>query len=110
MFSSEVLSPSFSLVSVQSVHRGANTYIQAALHHSALDQGILGGGAQCTVPTLCPCCAKSRLFSITGSHGSQGLEVCTLQPLLVHQVFFFLSLMLATGPRVLSSAPHAVLN
>ena len=30
-------------------------------------------------------CAKSWLFSITGSHGSQGPEFCTLQPLLVHQ-------------------------
>ena len=37
---------------------------------------------------LCPRCAKSRLFSITGSHGSQGLDICTLQPLLVHQGFF----------------------
>ena len=33
-----------------------------------------------------------------------------VQPLLVHQGYFFLSLMLATGPRVLNSAPHAVLN
>ena len=38
---------------------------------------------------LCPRCAKSRLFSSTGSHGSQGHEFCTLQPLLVHQGFFF---------------------
>ena len=29
-------------------------------------------------------CAKSRLFSDTGSHRSQGPEFCTLQPLLVH--------------------------
>ena len=51
-------------------------------------------------------CAKSRLFSTTGSHGSQGPEFCTLQPLLVHQgLFFFFSLMLATDPRVLNSAP-----
>ena len=35
-------------------------------------------------------CAKSRLLSTTGSHGPQGTEVCTLQPLLVHQGFFFL--------------------
>ena len=56
-------------------------------------------------------CAKSRLFSTTGSHGSQGPEFCTLQPLLVHQGFIFcFSLMLATGPRVLNSAPHAGLN
>ena len=34
-------------------------------------------------------CAKSRLFSITGSHGSQGLDICTLQPLLVHLGFFY---------------------
>ena len=54
-------------------------------------------------------CAKRRLFSTTGSHESQGPEFCTLQPLLELQGFFF-SLMLATGPRVLNSAPHAVLN
>ena len=60
----------------------------------------------------CPCpwgrtvrCTKSRLFSTTGSHRSQGPEFCTLQPLLVHRGFFFFSLMLATGPRVLKSAP-----
>ena len=39
---------------------------------------------------LCSRCAKSRLFSITGSHGSQGPEFCTLQPLLVHQGHFYL--------------------
>ena len=57
-------------------------------------------------------CAKSRLFSTTGSHGSEGPEFCTLPPpVRVHQGFFFLSLMmLATGPRVLNSAPHGVLN
>ena len=38
---------------------------------------------------LCPRCAKSRLFSTTGSNGSQGPEFCSLQPLLVHQGFFF---------------------
>ena len=38
---------------------------------------------------LCPRCAKSRLFSTPGSHGFQGPEVCTLQPLLVHQGFLF---------------------
>ena len=35
-------------------------------------------------------CAKSRLFSTTGSHGSQGPEFCTLQTLLVHRGYFFL--------------------
>ena len=63
-------------------------------------------------------CPKSRLFSTTGSHGSQGPQFCTLQPLLVHQGFFFSSDAchgsqgpeVATGPRVLNSAPHAVLN
>ena len=59
---------------------------------------------------LCARCAKSRLFFTTGHHGSQGPEFCTLQPLLIHQGFFFSSLMLATGPRVLNSAPHVVLN
>ena len=39
---------------------------------------------------LCAHCAKSWLFSTTGSHGSQGPEFCTLQPLLVHQGFFVL--------------------
>ena len=58
------------------------------------------------VPVLCQ---KCRLFSITGSHGSQGPEFCTLQPLLVHQECFF-SLMPAAGPRVLNSAAHAVSN
>ena len=37
-------------------------------------------------------------------HGSQGPEFCTLHPLLVHQEFFFFSLMLAMGPRVLESS------
>ena len=49
-------------------------------------------------------CVKSQLFFTTGSPGSQGPEFCTLQPLLVHQGIFF-SLMLATGLRVLNSAP-----
>ena len=40
--------------------------------------------------TLCPRCAKSRLFFTTGSHGPQGPEFCTLQPLLAHQGFFVL--------------------
>ena len=40
---------------------------------------------------------EKRLFSTTGSHGSQGPEICTLQSLLGHQGFFF-SLMLATVP------------
>ena len=39
---------------------------------------------------LCAHCAKSWLFFTTGSHGSQGPEFCTLQPLLVHQGFFVL--------------------
>ena len=34
-------------------------------------------------------------------HGTQGPEFCTLQTLLVHQEFFFFSLMLAMGPRPL---------
>ena len=34
-------------------------------------------------------CAKSQLFSTTGSHRSQGPALCTLQPLLVHQGFLF---------------------
>ena len=59
---------------------------------------------------MCLRCAKSRLVSTTGSHRTQGHEFCTLQPLLVHQGFFPSSLMLATGPRVLDSAPHAALN
>ena len=46
------------------------------------------GGAPCAVPALCARCAKSRPFFTTGSHGSQGPEFCTLQPLLVHQGFF----------------------
>ena len=39
---------------------------------------------------LCARCAKSRLFFTTGSHGPQGPEFCTLQPLRVHQGFFVL--------------------
>ena len=35
------------------------------------------GGAPCAVHGLCPRCAKSRLFSTTSSHGSQGPEFCT---------------------------------
>ena len=35
------------------------------------------------MPTLRARCAKSRLFSTTGSHGSQGPEFCTLHHLLV---------------------------
>ena len=57
---------------------------------------------------LCPRCAKSQLFSTTGSHGSQGPEFCTLPPPCWYTRGFFFSLMLATGPRVLHSAPHAV--
>ena len=53
-------------------------------------------------------CARAT----TDSHGSQGPEFCTLQLLLVHQGFFCLvpGGMLATGPSVLNSAPHAALN
>ena len=50
-------------------------------------------GAPCA---LCARCAKSQLFSTTGSHRSQGPEFCTLQPLRVHQGFFCL-------PRVTGS-------
>ena len=46
---------------------------------------------------LCPRCAKSRLFSTTGSHGSQP-RCCYTRDL-----FFFFSLMRATGPRVLNT-------
>ena len=68
----------------------------AEVHVSVQYQGRLGlrgraaakGGAPCAVRALCVHCAKSRLFSTTGSHGSQGLEFCTLQPLLVHQGLF----------------------
>ena len=59
-------------------------------------------GAHCA---LCLRCAKSRLFSTPGSHGPQGPEFCTVQPLLVHQGFSLFSLMLAMGPGVLNSAP-----
>ena len=38
---------------------------------------LLIEGAPCAVPVLCMRCAKSRLFSTTGSHGSQGPEFCT---------------------------------
>ena len=68
------------------------------------------GGAPCAVHALCPRCVKSRLFSTTGSHGSQGPEFCTLHPPCWYTRDFFVSVMLATGPRVLNSAPHAVLN
>ena len=55
----------------------------------------------CRVPTLlrwlglwggAPRCARAvyALCEKAGSHGSQGPEFCTLQPLLVHQVFCFL--------------------
>ena len=45
-------------------------------------------------------CAKSRLFSTIGSHGSQGPEFCTLQPLLVHRgVFFFFKSNSCHGPH-----------
>ena len=55
------------------------------------DEGTGGacrhGGAH---RALCARCAKSRLFSTTGSHGSQGPEFCTLPPpVLVQQGFFF---------------------
>ena len=48
------------------------------------------GGALYAVRALCMRCAKSRLFSTTGSHGSQGPEFCTVHPLQVHQGYFFL--------------------
>ena len=48
------------------------------------------GGALCAVLVLCPRCTKSRLFSTTNSHGSQGPECCTLQPRLVHPGFVVL--------------------
>ena len=48
------------------------------------------GGPPCAVPALCPRCAKSPLFSTTGSHGSQGPEFLTLQPPLLHQGLFYL--------------------
>ena len=70
---------------------------------AAIVSGITEGAHR----ALCARCAKSRLFSTSGSHGPQGREFCTLQPLLVHQRFF-VSLMLATGPRALNSASHAV--
>ena len=50
-------------------------------------------------------CAKSRLFSHTGSHRSRGPEFCTLQPPCWYTRDFFVSVMLATGPGVLNSAP-----
>ena len=43
------------------------------------------GGAPCAVPALCTHSVKSQLFSTTGSHRSQGLEFCTLQPRLVQR-------------------------
>ena len=46
------------------------------------------GGALCAVCALCVRCTKSRLFVNTGSHGSQGPEFCTLQPLLVHHCWY----------------------
>ena len=50
-------------------------------------QGGVGacGDAKGAHRALCVRCAKSRLFSTTGSPGSQGSESCILQPLLVHQ-------------------------
>ena len=47
---------------------------------------------------LCPRCAKSWLFSTTGSHGSQGPEFCTLPPPCWYTRDFFLSLMPARVP------------
>ena len=46
------------------------------------------GATPCAVAALCLRCPKSRLFSTTGSHRSQGPEFLILQPLLVHQGFF----------------------
>ena len=66
-------------------------------------QGSAGGTTE-VYRALCARCAKSRPFSTTGSHGSQGPGFCTLQPCWDTRDFVF-SLMLATGPRVLNSAP-----
>ena len=38
-------------------------------------------GAPCAVPALCPPCAKGRLFFTIRSHGPQGADFYTLQPL-----------------------------
>ena len=64
----------------------------------------LRGRTVCCAPAVPALCEKSAVFH-PHSHGSRGPELCTLQPLLVHQVFFCFSLMLATGPRYLDSAP-----
>ena len=72
-----------------------------------MGRGAPQKGAHCA---LCPCCAKSRPFSTTGSHRSQGPEFCTVHPPCWYIRDFCFSVMLATGPRVLNSAPHAVLN
>ena len=64
---------------------------KGALRAERLIWAVRGHTVRCVrVRALCVCCAKSRLFSTTGSHGSQGPEFCTLQPLLVHQGLFFL--------------------
>ena len=54
-------------------------HTRATLQRMALShpKRHLAQGAHCA---LCPRCAKSRLFSTTSSHGSQGPEFCTLPP------------------------------
>ena len=52
-------------------------------------------------------CAKSWLFFTTGSHGSQGPEFCTLQPLLVHEGFFVSVTALLLLPPLGATSPWA---
>ena len=56
----------------------ATSHASALLRNSSLGRAPHGyeglGGAH---RALCARCAKSRLFSTTGSHGSQGPEFCT---------------------------------
>ena len=55
--------------------------------------------------SLCPCCAKSRLFSTTGSHGPKVLNSAPDTP-----CWYITDVVDATGPKVLNCAPDAVLN
>ena len=64
-------------------HRGGKVICSSIVPCFTKQNADFMGG--CTV-----CCVKSRLFSTTGSHGSQGPEFSTLQPLLVDQDFLFL--------------------
>ena len=58
---------------------------------TSLGEDKLGAtGAHRALCARCARAVKSRLFFTTGSHGSQGLEFCTLQLLMVHQGFFVL--------------------